>query len=114
MPEQLAHIILKNILKKDYAVILIGDTPSSFTNISNQVFHIDQFHDSSLSSIYSGALAVIGSGSGNTFPFFLFNLPTLTYTSKPLYHLDAMYMFPTASQPLSTYPTKDKWLWQVN
>ena len=55
---------------------------------------------------------MIGSGSGTThFPSFIFNLPTLTYTSKPIYHLDAMYMPPTSNSAFTqTIPLKDKWI----
>lgn len=112
MPAKLAKCILKTAVSSGFDIVLIGDTSSDYCELSSRIHHINDFRAADVLSIYSGANAVIGSGSGAThFPSFLFDLPTLTFTSKPLYHLDAMYMLPSHSEPYTAeIPLKDKWV----
>ena len=112
MPKDLGILILKNIISMGFKVVLIGDTPKEYLFDTSNIFHVKKFSSDLLCSIYSNATAVIGSGSGAIhFPSFIFNLPTLSFTCKPLYHLDAMYMPPLSDSPFSEkIPFKDKWI----
>ena len=112
MPKDLATSILENIVSQGFKVILIGDTSKEYIFNSENISHIGEYKSENLDIIYSNAVAARGSGSGAIhFPSFIFNLPTLTFTCKPFFHLDAMYMPPSNAKPFTQHiPLKDKWV----
>ena len=112
MPKDLAISILENIVSQGFKVILIADTTKDYIFNSENISHIDEYSSQELATIYSNAIAAIGSGSGAIhFPSFIFNLPTLTFTCKPFSHLDAMYMPPSNTKSFTQQiPLKDKWV----
>ncbi len=116
MPEDLAFIILRKIISLNLKVVLIGDTPEIYNYDNSNISSISDFKTESAYNIYKNATAIIGSGSGAVnFPSIILNLPTLTITSNPICHFDAMYMPPNSSKPFTQeIPINHKWILASN
>lgn len=116
MPEELAFILLRKIISLNLKVVLIADTPKIYNYDNSNISFIDEYKAENAYNIYKNATAIIGSGSGAVnFPSIILNLPTLTITSKPLYHFDAMYMPPNSATPFTQeIPIKHKWILASN
>lgn len=116
MPEDLAFILLRKIISLNLKVVLLADTPKIYNYDHSNISLISDYKTENAYNIYKNATAIIGSGSGAVnFPSIILNLPTLTITSKPLYHFDAMYMPPDSSTPFTQeIPINHKWILASN
>ena len=112
MPEDLAFILLKKIISLNIKIVLIADTPKFYNFDKTNISHISDYKSEDTFNIYKNATAIIGSSSGAVnLPSVILNLPTLTITSCPLYHLDGMYIPPSNSKPFTQeIPIKHKWI----